>query len=120
MDERVAANRANWDARTPVHLVSRSYDVDGWLAEQRGPLREEAVALGDVTGLRLVHLQCHIGIDTLAWARAGAHVVGLDFSPAAVAAAQDLAQRAGLTERATFVCADVNDAAVALQGQLFD
>jgi SAM-dependent methyltransferase len=120
MDERVAANRANWDARTPVHLASSFYDVDGWLADGRGPLREEVEALGDVTGLRLVHLQCHIGLDTLAWARAGAQVVGLDFSPVAVAAAQDLAQWAGLADRATFVCADVNDAAAALPGELFD
>jgi len=103
-----------------VHLASSAYDVEGWLAEGRGPVREEAEALGDVSGLRLVHLQCHIGIDTLAWARAGAQVVGLDFSPAAVAAAQGIAQRAELTDRATFVCADVNDAAVALQGELFD
>jgi SAM-dependent methyltransferase len=120
VDERIAANRANWNARTPAHLASSFYDVEGWLAEGRGPLRDEAEALGDVTGLRLVHLQCHIGLDTLAWARAGAQVVGLDFSPVAVAAAQDLAQRAGLTERATFVCADVNDAATALQGEQFD
>lgn len=120
MDERLAANRANWDARTPVHLASSSYDVDGWLAEGRGPRRDEAAALGDVAGLRLVHLQCHIGLDTLAWARAGAQVVGLDFSPAAVAAARDLARRAGLTERATFVCADVNEAAAALRGASFD
>ena len=105
MDERLTANRANWDARTPAHLASSAYDVDGWLAEGRGPRRDEAEALGDVTGLRLVHLQCHIG---------------LDFSPAAVAAARDLAQRAGLTERARFVCADVNEAAAALRGESFD
>ena len=103
-----------------MHLASPSYDVGGWLAEARGPRRDEAAALGDVTGLRLVHLQCHIGLDTLAWARAGADVVGLDFSPAAVAAAQDLAQRARLSERARFVCADVNEAVEALRGESFD
>ena len=82
MDERLAANRANWDARTPVHLASRSYDTEGWLADGRGPRPDEAQALGNVEGLRMVHLQCHIGLDTLAWARVGAEVVGLDFSPA--------------------------------------
>jgi len=120
MDERVAANRANWDARTPVHLASSFYDVEGWIAEARGPRRDEAEVLGDVTALRLVHLQCHIGLDTLAWARAGAQVVGLDFSPAAVDAARDLARRAGLSDRARFVCADVNDAVAALRGESFD
>ena len=120
MDERLAANRANWDARTPVHLASRSYDVEGWLADGRGPRPDEAQALDNVEGLRMVHLQCHIGLDTLAWARVGAEVVGLDFSPVAVAAAQDLTRRAGVADRARFVCADVNDAAAALNGETFD
>lgn len=120
MDERIAANRANWDARTPVHLASRSYDVEGWLAEERGPLAEEVAQLGSVEGLRLVHLQCHIGLDTLAWARAGADVVGLDLSPVAITAAEELARRAGLEHRARFVCADVNDAAAVLRGERFD
>ena len=112
------ANRANWEDRTPVHLASRAYDVEGWLRERRGPRRREAEALGDVTGLRLVHPQCHIGLDTLAWARAGAAVTGLDFSPAACAAARDLAARAGLP--AEFVCADVHRAAEVLGPGRFD
>ena len=120
MDERIAANRANWDARTPVHVASHSYDVEGWLAEQRGPRAEEAALLGSVDGLRLLHLQCHIGLDTLAWARVGADVVGLDLSPAAVATAEELAHRAGLEHRSRFVCADVNDAAASLGGERFD
>ena len=120
MDERIAANRANWDARTAVHVASRAYDVEGWLADERGPRPEEAALLGSVEGLRLVHLQCHIGLDTLAWARAGADVVGLDLSPAAITAADELARRTGLEHRARFVCADVNDAAVALAGERFD
>jgi SAM-dependent methyltransferase len=73
-----------------------------------------------VSGLRLLHLQCHFGLDTLAWARAGARVTGLDFAPSAVAAARDIAQRAGLAERAEFVCADVYDAVGALGHAEFD
>lgn len=118
--ERLAANRANWDDRTAVHLDSRAYDVEGWLRDGRGPRAREAAALGDVTGLRLLHLQCHIGLDTLAWARVGAIVTGLDFSPAAVAAAGRLAERAGLTDRSRFVCADVYRAAEALDHATFD
>ena len=120
MDERLAANRAHWDDRTDIHLESRFYDVEGWLREQRGPRRREVEALGDVDGLTLLHLQCHFGLDTLAWARAGARVTGLDFSPAAIDAARDLAARAGLTDRADFVCADVYDATEALGGATFD
>ena len=47
-------------------------------------------------------------------------VTGLDFSPAAAAAAQDIAERAGLAERAKFVCADVYDATEALGHAQFD
>jgi SAM-dependent methyltransferase len=120
VDEHRAANRANWDERTPTHVRSGFYDVEGWLRDERGPRPREVAALGDVTGLRLVHLQCHFGVDTLAWARAGATVTGLDFSPVAIEAAVDLARRAGLAARSTFVCADVLDAASALAPQQFD
>jgi len=87
----IAANQAQWDERAALHLESTFYDVDGWLRNERGPKSWEVQALGDVTGLRLLHLQCHFGLDTLAWARAGATVTGLDFSPVAIAAAADIA-----------------------------
>jgi SAM-dependent methyltransferase len=114
------ANRAWWDATVPVHLASDFYDVEGWLAEERGPRPREVAVLGDVTGLDLVHLQCHFGKDTLSWARAGARVTGLDFSPAAIDAARSLAERAGLTARSDFVCAPVAEAIDALGGRRFD
>ena len=107
MDERLAANRANWDERTGLHLRSRFYDVERWLRERPRPRTYEAEALGDVAGLRLLHLQCHFGLDTLTWAGAGAEVTGLDFSAAAIDAARELAEQAGLGGRATFVCADM-------------
>lgn len=116
----LAANRVSWDDRTPVHLESQFYDVEGWLREGRGPRAWDAGVLGDVAGLRLVHLQCHVGLDTLAWARAGAEVTGLDFSSVAIDAARELAGRAGLAGRARFVCADVNDAAAVLSPATYD
>lgn len=120
MDEYIAANRENWNDRTRIHVGSKFYDVDRWMRDERGPRAREFDALGDVTGLSLLHLQCHFGLDTLAWARAGARVTGLDFSPEAIDAARDIARRAGLEERATFVCSDVYDAAQALEHATFD
>lgn len=120
VDERLEANRANWDERTDVHLQSRFYDVEGWLRDERGPRQREVEMLGDVADLRLLHLQCHFGLDSLAWARAGAHVTGLDFSAASVSAAQDLARRAGLADHATFVCGDVLDAVEILGHETLD
>jgi SAM-dependent methyltransferase len=118
--ERMAANRRNWEDRVPIHLASRFYDVDRWLRTRPGPREREVAALGDVDGLDLVHLQCHFGLDTLAWADAGARVTGIDFSPSAIEAASHLARRAGLDRRATFVCANVYDAAAALSPATFD
>ena len=100
-------NRRWWDEVTPHHLESRFYDVEGFLAGRNSLLPLELQALGDVRGKRLLHLQCHIGLDTLSWARLGARVTGVDFSPAAVLAARDLARRAGLEGKAEFIEADV-------------
>ena len=61
-------------------------------------------------GLRLLHLQCHFGRDSLILAQRGATVVGLDFSPPAIAAARALAAELGLADRARFVEADLYDA----------
>ncbi|RRS01618.1 class I SAM-dependent methyltransferase [Glycomyces terrestris] len=115
------ANRAMWDERVPIHAASRFYDQAGF-REGRGDVNAfEAEEVGDVTGKRLVHLQCHMGQDTLSWARRGAaEVVGLDFSEPAVEVARGLAADLGLADRASFVAADVYDAREALGGRVFD
>ena len=120
MDPKLAANRANWDDRVDVHLASEFYDVEGWLAGSRDPRQWEAEAIGDVAGLDLVHLQCHFGLDTLMWAHVGANVTGVDFSGKAIAAATELAERAGLADRARFVEANVLLVSEALDGATFD
>jgi SAM-dependent methyltransferase len=113
-------NRANWDDRAAVHAGSGFYDLDGFRAGASTLRAFEADELGDVTGKRLLHLQCHMGQDTLSWARLGAQVTGLDFSPAAIATARDLAAQIGLADLARFVDADVYSAVHALGGQRFD
>jgi len=111
-------NRAWWDERTPLHVASPAYDVDGFRAGRESLRPFEIEALGDVSGLRLAHLQCHFGLDTLGWARHGASVVGLDFSQPAVDAADALAVELDLDAR--FVCSDVYDAVAALDHETFD
>jgi SAM-dependent methyltransferase len=111
-------NRAMWDERVPIHVGSDYYDVEGFLAGRSELRAFERDELGDVTGRSLVHLQCHFGLDTLSWAREGAQVAGLDFSEPAIAAARDVAARAGI--EADFVAADVYDAPQALGGRRFD
>ncbi len=113
------ANRALWDERVPIHVESTFYDNEGWLAGRRSLRAFEPDELGDVSGRTLFHPQCHFGQDTLAWARRGAIVTGLDFSEPAIAAARDLATQAGIGD-ATFVCADVYDAPDAVGAATFD
>ncbi|NEW40140.1 class I SAM-dependent methyltransferase [Nocardia cyriacigeorgica] len=89
--EAVAANRANWDDRADVHARSEMYDVEAFLADPtdisqvvRNDLSVLAPHLPDsgIEGRSLLHLQCHIGTDTVSWARLGAvEVHGLDLSP---------------------------------------
>lgn len=111
-------NRAWWDERVALHVGSPLYDVEGFKAG-RDTLRPfEPELLGDVAGVRLAHLQCHFGLDSMSWARRGASVVGLDFSQPAVDTANGLAAELGLDAR--FVCADVYDAPAALGDERFD
>jgi SAM-dependent methyltransferase len=113
-----ATNRAFWDERVATHVGSEFYGVERFIAGW-SPLRDyEVVEAGDVRGLDLVHLQCHFGLDTLAWARLGARVVGVDISPPAIDAARAIAARAELA--AEFVVANVYDAPAALEGRSFD
>jgi SAM-dependent methyltransferase len=111
-------NRANWDDRVPVHLASELYDLAGFRARRDSLRPFEVAEVGDVRDKRLLHLQCHIGLDTLSWARHGALVTGLDFSVAAIEAARSLAAELGIV--ASFVVSDVYDAAAALERQRFD
>ncbi|UED82775.1 class I SAM-dependent methyltransferase [Streptomyces profundus] len=119
-DRWLRLNRENWDDRVRVHAQSAFYDLPGFRAGAE-PLRPVEVAeVGDVTGLRLLHLQCHMGQDTLAWARRGARVTGVDFSSSAIDVARALADEVGLADRARFVVSDVYEAPAALDGEGFD
>lgn len=93
------ANRALWNARVPHHLASRMYDVEGFLAGRNSLTALELELLGDVSGKRILHLQCHFGQDTLSLARMGAEVTGLDISDNALDEARRLADRLDLKAR---------------------
>lgn len=116
----IAANLARWNARAAIHLADRTgfYDVAGVLAGTRGLEGVDEAELGPLAGLRIAHLQCHFGLDSLILARMGARVEGLDFSPVAVEAARALADRAGLPAR--FHLGDVQRAAEVLGPGRFD
>jgi SAM-dependent methyltransferase len=111
-------NRAFWDEAAPLHAASALYDLDGFRAGRDDIRPFELEEIGAVEGRELLHLQCHLGTDTLSWARHGARVSGLDFSEESLAVARELA--AGLGIDAGFWCADVYDAVDAVGGRTFD
>ena len=119
-DDYLAINRANWDSRVPHHLTA--YDLDKFRTDPTfisGVVTFDLPRLGSVEGLDIVHLQCHIGTDTLSLKRLGAKSVsGVDFSPRAVEAARTLATEFDLP--ANFIESDVYDAPVALEGGTYD
>jgi len=119
MDKYVKANQRLWNAWTLHHVRSEFYDVEGFKAgRQRRRQAFDALEihlLGDVTGKSLLHLQCHFGLDSFAWARRGAVVTGVDFADEAIKAARGLAGEMGVP--ATFVHSNVYDLPANLGGQ---
>lgn len=79
------------------------------------PESDEVEEVGDVAAKRLLHLQCHFGLDTLSWARRGAQATGADFSVESVAVARQLADE--LRVDAHFVCSDIYELPDNLDGR---
>lgn len=121
MDDYRTINMANWDERAPAHAASLDYGLDRFVADPAfisDVLRFDLPLLGDVSGLRGIHLQCHLGTDTISLSRLGARMTGLDFSAAALAEARALVARTG--DAVEFVQADVYDAVEVLGASAFD
>lgn len=108
-EEYLKANLASWDEAVDLHVASELYDVEGFKkgGDSLGPIERAELGPLVTEGTRLLHLQCHFGLDTLSWARRGAVVTGVDFSGEAVAQARALADEVGLSARARFIQSDV-------------
>jgi len=123
--DHLTVNRAHWDEAADQHRVS--YDtarLTGDPAALSSVVREDVRLLapylpdGTVAGLDMVHLQCHIGTDTLSWARLGATVTGLDLSGESLRVARELAAEAGVSVE--FIQSSIHDAAGILANRQFD
>ena len=119
MDDYISINRANWDDRVPIHLSStQAYNVNAFVADPAmisRTVRFDAERMPDLAEKRIIHLMCHLGLDTLSFARLGADVTGLDFSGESVAVARDAAIKAQLD--VDFVQSDVYAAREAVEGE---
>jgi SAM-dependent methyltransferase len=107
----IEINRRNWDERAIIHArdMTGFYRLDRVRSGEDRLRSFEATELGDICQKRVLHLQCHIGTDTLCLVRLGAIVTGLDFSAEAIRVARRLADEAGL--KAEFVLGRVDEAA---------
>jgi SAM-dependent methyltransferase len=112
MEQFYEDNRNNWNDRAKVHVGSEMYRMDEYAtnpAAVSDVVRFDMERIGSIDGLSVAHLQCHVGTDTLSLERLGAaSVVGVDFSPVAIAEARNLIERAGAATR--LVEASVYDA----------
>lgn len=121
VDDYRAVNRLSWDERAPAHAASPGYALDNFRNDPTFlsyVVQFDVPRLGDIRGLRGVHLQCHIGTDTISLARLGAQMTGYDFSPAALAEARKLNEELGAGVQ--FVEGDLYDAPAVLGEGQFD
>ena len=125
MDKFIKDNQANWNDRAAVHMASDFYDVDNLIKDKSEisfttqhdyDVLKPFLPNQTVAGLDLLHLQCHIGTDTLSWKRLGAKdVYGLDFSDNSLKFAREIAQKAD--ESITYVQGDARFASDAIVRQ---
>ena len=100
-------NKQTWNNKVAIHIDSDFYEQEQFLNGKITIPQTDLEALGDVTGKRILHLQCHFGQDSLSLARLGAKVTGIDFSEEAIAKAKALNEKLHLN--AKFICCDVYD-----------
>lgn len=101
----IAINKKSWNKKTPIHLTSSFYDLEGFLAGNTSLKEIELKLLGDVKGKSILHLQCHFGQDTISLSRLGASVTGVDFSDESIAAAKKLTQEC--KSDCEFICCNI-------------
>ncbi len=101
------ANKELWNKRTAIHKDSSFYNLPGFKAGENVLTPIELKEVGDVKNKKMLHLQCHFGMDSLNWARLGADVTGVDLSDEAINQANQLNDE--LRMNAKFICCNVYD-----------
>lgn len=111
-------NRRNWDDRSALHQAS-GYGIQELIADRTAistTLAPDVPRLGDLGGQRVIHLQCHLGTDTVSLSRLGPRrVVGIDLSGESIRRACAIAAEAGA--EIEYVEANVYDAREAVTGE---
>ncbi len=101
----IEINKKLWDSKTEFHFDSEFYNVEAFLKGEDSLNSIEMGLLGDVKNKKVLHLQCHFGMDTLSLSRHGALATGIDFSEKAIEKAKKLNEKLGTNAR--FIQSDV-------------
>ncbi|WP_417368516.1 class I SAM-dependent methyltransferase [Flavobacterium beibuense] len=104
-DNYININKEAWNKKTTFHVESSFYDMPSFLSGKSTLNSIELELLGDITGKKILHLQCHFGQDTISLSRMGAIATGVDFSDAAITKARELAETTGTNTQ--FICCDI-------------
>ncbi|MGE0323466.1 MAG: class I SAM-dependent methyltransferase [Polyangiaceae bacterium] len=97
--------RRSWNLATEAHNAHKLDQAAFLRAGGSTVYSDELELLGDLSGKRLLHLQCNSGQDSLSLARVGAQVTGVDISDSAIEFATQLSAECGIA--ANFERADV-------------
>lgn len=108
-------NKDTWNQKVTIHRDSDFYDVQSFLDGETTLNSLEIEELGDVSGKKLLHLQCHFGLDTISWARLGAKSTGIDLSDEGIKEARRLNELVGGDSQ--FVESNVYDVAENVAGE---
>ena len=104
-DNYLELNKKAWNDKTAFHTASDFYDMPGFMSGKSTLQDIELELLGNVSGKKVLHLQCHFGQDTISLARLGAEVTGIDFSESAIQKGRQIAAELNLP--AAFICCDI-------------
>lgn len=103
----IETNQDSWNQRTQEHFESDFYDVNSFLKGKTSLNQIEIDLLGNIKGKKILHLQCHFGMDSISLSRMGAKVTGVDFSNEAITKAKFLAKETN--NDTEFVCCNIFD-----------
>ncbi len=99
-------NRLLWNAKTDFHVDSAFYDNERF---KKGESSLNTIELDllkeDLTGKKVLHLQCHFGQDSISLARMGAQLTAVDFSDKAIEKGRQLAEETNV--QVEFICSDI-------------
>lgn len=100
-------NKASWNNKVQYHLQSKMYDMPGFLSGNTSLMNIELGLLGDISGKKILHLQCHFGQDSISLSRLGAEVTAIDLSDVAIEEAKKLAEQTH--QNVKFICCNIYD-----------